>query len=126
MQACSLRVVLDLHLSVEVPDEPVQGGSLGSPHIRRGDHSERDAILAQHSELVLEQAQSVPLDERHDDVNTVGTCQLRTDLMTNSWLTWRIGEQRSIRQGRRWALSQRTTHGPGSGRRRDSEKLADG
>ena len=126
VESRSLRVVLDLDLGPEVPHEPIQGGPLGGSHVGRRDQAEGDATLARCLESVLEEAQAVPLDEGHDDVDPVGTRQLGSNLVADSWLTGRVGEERGIREWRGRTLTKRTDHGAGYGRHRNSEELPSG
>ena len=126
MEPSSLCVVLDLDLGTEVPHEPIQGGPLGGSHVGRRDQAEGDATLARCLEPVLEEAQAVPLDEGHDDVDPVGTRQLGSNLVADSWLTGRVGEECGIREWRRRTLTKRTDHGAGYSRHRNSEELPSG
>ena len=107
-------------------DEPIQGRPLGGSHVGRRDQAEGDATLAGCLEAVLEEAQAVPLDEGHDDVDPVGTRQLGSNLVADSWLTGRVGEECGIREWRRRALTKRADHGAGYGRHRDREELPSG
>jgi len=60
------------------------------------DQTKGDAPLARRLQPVLEKAQAVPLDERHDDVHPIRTRQLGANLVADSWLTGRVGEERGI------------------------------
>ncbi len=95
------RVVLHLDVGAEVGDQTVKGGPLGGAHVGRGDQAQRDATVAELGELLLQQAQAVPLHERQDDVHLVSAGELSSQLCTDAGLALGIGQQRSLRERRR-------------------------
>ncbi len=123
VQSCPLCVVLDLDLRPKIAHQSIEGSPLGGTHVRRGEDTEGDAAFAQRFQLVIEQAQTVPLDEGHDDVDAVRTRQLSAELMADTRLTRSIGEQSRIREWRRRALTEHPARNPGSRWHRNREEL---
>lgn len=71
VEASPRCVVLDPHLRAELADEAVEGRSLSGPHVRRGDDAEGHPTIAELTQLGLDHANPVPLDEGHDDVDAI-------------------------------------------------------
>ncbi len=99
VQASRLGLVVDLDLGPEVADQAVQGGAVGRAHVRRREDPQRHTPLVTGQQLVLEYAQAVPLDERAQQVNSVGRGQLRAQLGTELGVGGGVGQQRRAGQG---------------------------
>ena len=100
VQAGPLGVVLDLDLSTELADQPVERAGVGSSHVGRGDHPERRPPRLQPMQLRFEQPKAVPLDEGAEQVHLIAGVELRPELGSQAGLAAGVGQQRSLGQRR--------------------------
>ncbi|GAB2964133.1 hypothetical protein GCM10027280_61320 [Micromonospora polyrhachis] len=86
-------LVGDLDLRTQL-DESVQGSLVRSAQIRGGDHPQPTTPLDQVPDRLLHQAQTMPFDERAEQVRLIGGGELVTDLVPDAGLTFAVDQQR--------------------------------
>ena len=106
MEAGALGVVGDPDLSVGQGCEELDGLGVRRAHIRGGDDPERTR-RGEGPQLVHEQADAAPLDERDEEIDTVRREDLGLELVHEAWLGRRPREEGVLREKRGRAAAKR-------------------
>lgn len=84
VQSGRAQLVVDLHLGVELPDEAVQSATLGGADVRRRDHADGHASFVRRPERLLQDPQTVPLDEGAEQIYAVRGRQFGAEFITEA------------------------------------------
>jgi hypothetical protein len=96
MESRARCVVLDSNCRAELTDQTVEGGALGGAHVCRCDDPETCPAVPESPELLLEEPEAVPLDERAQQVDFVGRINLCPDLGAEVGLAVGIREESRV------------------------------
>jgi hypothetical protein len=89
------RIVRDADLGAQLL-QPVESLPLRSAHVGGGQHPETTAPSGEGLQRRFEQADSVDVDERAEEVDAVGRGELSQELLRKSWLAGLVHEQRAF------------------------------
>ena len=93
MKPGDLGIVADLDLSVRQLAELLDRFDVGRSHVGSRNDTQLAALLGELRKLTHNQAQSAPLDERHQHINAVAGDDFFLELRVHLRLMYRTGEQ---------------------------------
>ncbi|CAO0830322.1 hypothetical protein SMICM17S_03200 [Streptomyces microflavus] len=103
MQTCGAELVVDLDLSAEVPHQPVQGAAFGGADVGRREYTDGNTALARRRQGLLQDAESMPLHECAEEVDSVGGGQLGAQLEAEAGVLRGVRDECRLGQRRCWA-----------------------